>query len=776
MKQKTRNNEMTCGASFISTNDKFNLILKTNFVKTMITKKVLTFFSFFFTFVLMSNAQMTGWPLGTTNATIPTGATNKFFADTVRAKVIGMTSTTITFSNETAPFNGTNITNLNPNNYLLIIQMEGPGAGTHEQVLVSSVNWTTKVITTTASIGNTYNIGDYVQVIKVSIFDNFTLNDGGIVTCSQYNRTLGHGGVLPLIVNNLTINGGYFDAVGKGHKISSTLGMPGSGKPNNPYDGLGANPDINTPYCHSTPPPGTGTLGSNGTVGGSSDDAVNSGTASSYTTPFTPYVGSLSPFLLNLGQWGTLISTHKAGDGEGGGGQGGDGGNSNSVCNNGSGSTGNLGSDGQSGGDAGNAGNGGGAMLIKIRNTLVNNTKGMLPINTLPRFYCNGGAGEFGGAGNGGGYTGGPGGTGSQGCCNNGILYYSGANGGYGDPAVGASGGDGGNGGGCGTIWMKFRLLVPTDCVSQLFSAKGGQGGSGGRASVGLNLNSKFTSALFTDNCVVWCEAEGEDDDCNCDCSRVWDRLKSGFFSNILDSFTFEDNSGNTIVWENESRLVLTENGVRYCCPLWDSVNCSQIIKKLSATYNLEPMSTESVDISIPASSNIWKSDVSNFDAIEHVPASKYVVDLSDPDKIKCHEAGCYPSHIYGSVMNSKPGTDGTDGEDVEDGTYGSDPDDNVNVESGAPVPQLGLDETVTDIFKLSPNPATNYLEIKWLESVNSLQYQIMDITGKTIIEEKEVSNLKDNLKIDLLGYKSGVYLIKIITNGRQQTIQFVVQ
>jgi hypothetical protein len=191
----------------------------------------------------------------------------------------------------------------------------------------------------------------------------------------------------------------FFDVVGKGHVGITTLGTPGTGKPNNPYSGPSLiNLNNNTPFCHNTPPYNTGTLGTTGTDGGVSDDAVNIGGASSFTAPFTPYVAPSSGILLNMGKWGENPVGHKAGNGEGGGGHGGDGGNSDAVCNNGSGGLGSPGADGQSGGDAGKASAGGGAMLIKIISSITNNTKGSSPTDTRPRFYCDGGNGEFGNA------------------------------------------------------------------------------------------------------------------------------------------------------------------------------------------------------------------------------------------------------------------------------------------------------------------------------------------------------------------------------------------
>jgi hypothetical protein len=130
--------------------------------------------------------------------------------------------------------------------------------------------------------------------------------------------------------------------------------------------------------------------------------------------------------------------------------------------------------------------------------------------------------------GNGGGYTGGIGGEGSPGCCESGILYYSGGQGGYGEPALGSGGGDGGGGGRCGTIWMKFFSAVPSDCVQELFSTRGGSGGAGGRGQVGISANHRFTNT-FPGVCVDWCEEDGgepAEEPCNCDCEIVMNAFK----------------------------------------------------------------------------------------------------------------------------------------------------------------------------------------------------------------------------------------------------------
>jgi hypothetical protein len=178
------------------------------------SKRILLFYSLYLSFMLSVNGQMTGWPstTGIAPATIPSGGTTIFYADQARASVSSISGTTISFNNATAQFNSFSVNATNPNNYLLIIQMEGTNAGTHERVTVSSASFSgsTGTITASSSLSFTYSTSSKVQIIRVPIFDDFTLDDGGVVTCSPYNTTLGQGGVLPFIANNLIINGGFF--------------------------------------------------------------------------------------------------------------------------------------------------------------------------------------------------------------------------------------------------------------------------------------------------------------------------------------------------------------------------------------------------------------------------------------------------------------------------------------------------------------------------------------------------------------------------------------
>lgn len=237
MKQKnqTHNLQNTCQAIVLLPT---SLLKQTKTPQTFnILKKMFSLLAIILSFAVPVKAQMIGWPTSTTNLTVSSGITHN--ADAARANVSFITGTSpvvITFQNETTDFNATKLTNLNPNNYLLIIQMEGPTAGIHERILINNINFLTKTIEVNVSaLNNTYSLVNKVQIIKVEIYDEVTLNDGGKITCSKYDRIKGHGGVLPMIMNKFTINGGVVDASGKGFDCNQTMGLSGLGAINNPW-------------------------------------------------------------------------------------------------------------------------------------------------------------------------------------------------------------------------------------------------------------------------------------------------------------------------------------------------------------------------------------------------------------------------------------------------------------------------------------------------------------------------------------------------------------
>jgi hypothetical protein len=71
------------------------------------------------------------------------------------------------------------------------------------------------------------------------------------------------------------------------------------------------------------------------------------------------------------------------------------------------------------------------------------------------------------------------------------------------------------------------------------------------------------------------------------------------------------------------------------------------------------------------------------------------------------------------------------------------------------------------------PNPATSILNINFPKSENSA-ILLMDIAGR-IVDRRDVSNLTSTV-FNVAGYPKGVYLYKVITNGKIDAGRFIVQ
>ena len=92
-------------------------------------------------------------------------------------------------------------------------------------------------------------------------------------------------------------------------------------------------------------------------------------------------------------------------------------------------------------------------------------------------------------------------------------------------------------------------------------------------------------------------------------------------------------------------------------------------------------------------------------------------------------------------------------------------------------VPQgsLSLDEFNTDLnFSIKPNPSTNLLNIN-LDKVSSAGYkvEVYDVLGKLVYKE-QLSRMQSS--INVVSWKSGVYLVKVFNDNQSQTKRFLKQ
>jgi hypothetical protein len=354
------------------------------------------------------------------------------------------------------------------NKKILIIQMDGAGAGTWEtKRVVNTGSPATNDITLNLPVINSYS--GQVQIITIPEYDNFTIHAGAVLSCNAWN---GHtGGVLVFNVKNTFTNNGVCDVSGKGY-------LPGSGANGGVgySGGAGGNGGgQNNPGFNGG---NTGTVAYSGIAGGGDGGmfgALPDNTSITTVSPNCPgcvvpaqnisNVSSTPKILLMGGAGkGGDAGLAKAGAGGGGGGAGG-------ISQ--AGTAGTNGGNGANGGDGGDGGAGGGIIFFAAKSTTLNGPN--------PKFIAKGIGGTAAVSGSIGG-VGGNGGMGGGDCT-------VGGGGGGGRGGDGGNGGNGGNGGAGGTVYYIYGTApAPLSAVNVLLSggtgAAGGAGGNGGAAGV----------------------------------------------------------------------------------------------------------------------------------------------------------------------------------------------------------------------------------------------------------------------------------------------------
>lgn len=73
-----------------------------------------------------------------------------------------------------------------------------------------------------------------------------------------------------------------------------------------------------------------------------------------------------------------------------------------------------------------------------------------------------------------------------------------------------------------------------------------------------------------------------------------------------------------------------------------------------------------------------------------------------------------------------------------------------------------------TKTFSLSPNPTTHYITLSNSRTYNTIRLQLIDISGKTILE-KEYKTVR-SIMLDLSNFQNGMYFLNILADGMRQT------
>ena len=95
---------------------------------------------------------------------------------------------------------------------------------------------------------------------------------------------------------------------------------------------------------------------------------------------------------------------------------------------------------------------------------------------------------------------------------------------------------------------------------------------------------------------------------------------------------------------------------------------------------------------------------------------------------------------------------------------------DNVFTTSSGEV-VLGLTKEVQLDFSMYPNPSKDYLTIQLPTGVLNANIQLFDITGRLLKTSKVITSIK---QIDVQNLSSGIYILKITSEGKSGAKQFI--
>lgn len=215
---------------------------------------------------------------------------------------------------------------------LIIIQMQGTGAGNYETNTIVGIGASTLMLQD--NLQNTYTVGSNskVQVLRMPHYQNITVQSGGILTAHAWDGSTG--GILALRANGtMTVDaGGSINVRGLGyvggpggnenHGSLADTGSTGGSYPSSPLNGpstTGVSPE--GPSNGGGGKGGSGQRGTDGAAGGGGGSYGTSG-IEGQTAPVSPFAPGGQP---GLTYGSTDLSKIFPGSGGGGGGKGKDG-------------------------------------------------------------------------------------------------------------------------------------------------------------------------------------------------------------------------------------------------------------------------------------------------------------------------------------------------------------------------------------------------------------------------------------------------------------------
>jgi hypothetical protein len=759
---------------------------------------------------IKTNAQLSGYavplsaPGGAFNLSTAFSSTisSKKFLDGTRAQVTSYTvtsSTSVTITLNPSRKYYASGDNLAVKDMVLLVQMTGGYTGVHQNFQIVSISGsggntlTLKPVTT--PILTTISVGaGSVQMIKVQIFDNLTLNNGAELTCNEFDGYTG--GILPMIVKKqLTVNGGRINVSAKGYfnpTVSGGIGGAG-GVCSSPSNGLGFAAPIQGYYANPTCSTVTVNQGQNG---GTSCKTGVAGTNSTGSNPTLP--NRMANTLLVMGKYGDFAAK-SSGAGASSGASGGD---AASTCAGGSGAAGSCGGNGGNGGNVGKDGRGGGAMVIKVVDRIQINV-------SYPVFLLDGQDGQAGGNGGNGGTRGAPGLSGNN-CC----TTPDGPGGeGYGGD-IGASGGDGGNGGYPGTGWVVCKTSGASNISGSNVSVANGQGGPGGQGGYAYD-NASYTPKTIVD--VKNCDGDycvRTTDPCSdmvdktvLDCGL--DEIMCLFYSsaatigyNYLSTpdmyFTLDGRGPSPADWNikydaTAGKVIWKELDPANCATIYHEVkvfnktNCDKIFSVLGKSTTLYAglgvIDHTSVTLTggscgpVSNPSLRWESEVVPSPYAPATPLLEYrsaekLLEYQDFNRPKCYVGSCFP--------NDAPGTQSNDGADGTAPQYtgyaGNITTYNFYYDDGILWKTTGVNQVnMTNQLNVNifPNPVQQELFIRYSSEGNT-EWSIIvaDLSGKTLISQKVTAVIGVNTHpVDTKQLSNGFYFVTV-SDGQNQTTQ----
>ncbi len=91
--------------------------------------------------------------------------------------------------------------------------------------------------------------------------------------------------------------------------------------------------------------------------------------------------------------------------------------------------------------------------------------------------------------------------------------------------------------------------------------------------------------------------------------------------------------------------------------------------------------------------------------------------------------------------------------------------------------PSTSIENVTLNTLSVYPNPATDILQIDFQSEIeNEVSISIIDITGKTVLNNTSESNMNKHFKIDISNLHKGIYMLRLSVEGDQVVRKFEIR